>query len=204
MKIIHLPVPIPENVKWRLRTKAEVFICNAGNGGLGGRNGTKELLEAMRLVKSPIKLILRSQGNIEPINDPRIEVRIGTFDDIWSEGDVFIFPEKFNGLSLPIQEAFASGMLVMTTNRFPNNTYLPVEPLIPVSEYKKERLAVEFDSAVIKPEDIAHCLDSWYNLDITSYSLKGKEYNETNSWKNLKEKYLSVLQDTLTRHMQGI
>lgn len=191
-------IPIPVNQTWKLRETAKVFVCNAGNGGLGGRNGTKELLEAMKLVKSPIKLILRSQGHIEPINDPRIEVRIGTFDDIWSEGDVFIFPEKFNGLSLPLQEAYASGMLVMTSNRFPNNTYLPVEPLIPVKNYHKERIAVEFECAVIDPKDIALRIDEWYNKSITEYSLKGKEYSEQNSWKNLKEKYLSALGDTLT------
>lgn len=191
-------IPIPVNKEWKLRENAKVFVHNSGNGGLGGRNGTKELLEAMKWVKSPIKLILRSQGHIEPINDPRIEVRIGTFDDIWSEGDVFIFPEKFNGLSLPLQEAFASGMLVMTTDRFPNNTYLPREPLIPVKSYKKERIAVEFDCAVIDPKDIAERIDYWYNKNITEYSLKGKEYGEQTSWQNLKEKYLSVLGDTLT------
>lgn len=193
MKIIQLPVPTPENVKWRLRTKAEVFICNAGNGGLGGRNGTKELLEAMKWVKSPIKLIVRSQVKIDAYNDPRIEYRIGTFDDIWSEGDVFVFPEKFNGLSLPLQEACASGMLVMCGDRFPMNTWLPKEPLIPVKSYKKERIAVEFDSAVIDPRDIAKTIDEWYNKDITEYSLKGREYNINNSWKTLKERYIEVM-----------
>lgn len=185
-------IPIPVNQTWKLRERARVFVHNAGNGGLGGRNGTKELLEAMKWVKSPIKLIVRSQVKIDAYNDPRIEYRIGTFDDIWSEGDVFVFPEKFNGLSLPLQEAYASGMLVMTGNRFPNNSYLPIEPLIPVKSYKKERIAVEFDSAVIDPKDIASCIDSWYNKDITEYSLKGKEYNIKNQWKNLKKDYLNL------------
>ena len=178
-------VQVPVNVEWKLRTKASVFVHNAGNGGLGGRNGTRELIEAFRYVKSPVQLILRSQVPIK-CDDPRIEVRVGTFDDIWSEGDVFVFPEKFNGLSLPLQEAFASGMLVMTTDRFPNNTYLPKEPLIPVSGYHKERIAVEFDCADLSPENIATKIDEWYNKDITNFSLLGKEYNQKNSWKNQK------------------
>lgn len=185
-------IPIPVNQVWKLRETAKVFVHNAGNGGLGGRNGTKELLEAMKWVKSPIKLIVRSQVKIDAYNDHRIEYRIGTFDDIWSEGDVFIFPEKFNGLSLPLQEAYASGMLVMCGDRFPMNTWLPKEPLIPVKEYKKERIAVEFDSAVIDPKDIAERIDSWYNKSITEYSLKGKEYNINNSWKTLRERYIEV------------
>lgn len=190
-------VTIPVTAKWRLRKKAEVFVHNAGNGGIGGRNGTKELLEAMQYVKSPIKLILRSQVPIDIPDDPRIDLRIGTFEDIWSEGDVFVFPEKFNGLSLPIQEAYASGMLIMTSNRLPNNLYLPTEPLIPVKGYKTERIAVEFDSAVIDPKDIAQTIDSWYNKDIESFSLVGKAWGEQNSWKSLKKTYLDMLQNVL-------
>lgn len=185
-------VQIPVNVEWKLRTKASVFVHNAGNGGLGGRNGTKELIEAFRHVKSPLRLILRSQVPIK-CDDPRIEVRVGTFDDIWSEGDVFIFPEKFNGLSLPLQEAFASGMLVMTTNRFPNNMYLPTEPLIPVSGYHKEKIALEFDCADLSTQEIAKVIDEWYNKDITNFSLLGKEYNENNSWKKQKEVLKALL-----------
>ena len=180
-----------------MRKTANVFVFNAGNGGLGGRNGTKELLEAMKYVKSPIKLIVRSQKPIDEYKDPRIEYRIGTFDDIWSEGDVFVFPEKFNGLSLPLQEAFASGMLVMCGNRFPMNTWLPTEPLIPVSGYKKEKVAVTFDSAIIRPQDIAKCIDCWYDKDISKYSEQGRVFNINNSWKIWKEKYINLMSQLL-------
>ena len=186
-------VSIPTEVEWKLREKALVFVHNAGNGGLGGRNGTRELIDAMQYVKSPIKLIIRSQIPLKEVSDPRIEYRIGNFNDIWSEGDVFIFPEKFNGLSLPIQEAFASGMLVMASDRYPNNKYLPTDCLIPVQSYTKEKISTEFLSAVISPEDIANTIDSWYNKDITKYSLLGKEFNKNNSWKTLKETYLELL-----------
>jgi len=176
-------VQIPVNSIWKLRERARVFVHNAGNGGIGGRNGTKELIEAIPLVKSDAKFIIRSQQPITlPYNDSRIDLRIGTFDDIWYEGDVFVFPEKFNGLSLPIQEAYASGMLVMASKRFPNTEYLPNEPLIPVSGYHKERIAVEFECAELSPEIIAEHLDFWYDKDITTYSLMGKQYNEENSY----------------------
>lgn len=186
-------IQIPVDSEWKLREKALVFVHNAGNGGLGGRNGTKELLEALKYVKSPIKLIIRSQVPIQEVNDPRVEVRIGTFDDIWSEGDVFIFPEKFNGLSLPLQEAFASGMLVMCGNRFPNTEWLPNEPMIPVWDYHKERISVEFNCAEFQPQDIAQTIDTWYNKDISNYSYQGLQYNQNNSWNNLKEKYKTLL-----------
>lgn len=188
-----IPVPVPNYIKWKRREKAKVFVHNAGNGGLAGRNGTQELLNAMRLVKSPIKLIVRSQKEINRVDDPRIEYRIGQFDDIWDEGDVFVFPEKFNGLSLPIQEAFASGMLIMATDRFPNNTYLPKDPLIPVQKYKEERTYVAFPAAVINPNNIARTIDNWYNRDISEYSLEGEKFKQNYSWKELKPKYLEML-----------
>jgi glycosyltransferase involved in cell wall biosynthesis len=186
---------IPVKEEWKLREKARVFVHNAGNGGLGGRNGTKELIEAMKYVKSPIKLIIRSQSVDLKCDDQRVEIRKGQFEhkDLYNEGDIFIFPEKFNGLSLPIQEAYASGMPIMSTNRYPFNTWLPNELLIPVKGYKKETIAVEFDSAIIDPKDIAETIDRWYNKDITKYSLMGKEWGEKNSWTNLKKEYGKIL-----------
>lgn len=192
-----IQIQIPTDVEWRLRKKAEIFVHNAGNGGLGGRNGTQELIEAMKYVTSPIKLIIRSQVAIQlssnAVKDERIEFKIGQFPKIWGQGDVFVFPEKFNGLSLPIQEAFASGMLVMATNRFPNNSYLPTEPLIKVDSYKKENLATQFDSAVLSPKSIAEAIDLFYNVDIEKYSMLGKEYNQKTSWKKQTEVLKNLL-----------
>jgi glycosyltransferase involved in cell wall biosynthesis len=162
---------------------------------LGGRNGTREVTQAMQYVKSPIKLIIRSQVPIQEINDPRIEYRIGTFEDIWNEGDVFLFPEKFNGLSLPLQEAYASGMLVMAGNRHPMNLWLPNEPLIPIKHFKRNRISVEFDEAIYDPIQIAETIDLWYNKNIESFSLLGKKWGQENSWDVLKAKYLKILEN---------
>ena len=188
-------INVPVDVKWKMRTVAKVFVHNAGNGGLGGRNGTKELLESLKHIKSPIKLIIRSQSLDLKCDDPRVEIIKDNvpFEELYSKGDVFVFPEKFNGLSLPIQESFASGMPVMCGDRFPMNEWLPKEILIPIKGYKKERIMTEFDCAIIDPVEIAKTIDYWYNKDITKLSLQGKKFNENNSWKKLKEKYKEVL-----------
>lgn len=190
-----IPVPAPKEIKWRLRERARVFVHNAGHGGIGGRNGTKELLDAMSYVKSPIKLIIRSQFNNFKSNDPRVEIRVGDFpyDTLFDEGDVFIYPDKWGGSCLPLQEAHSAGMLVMATNRLPTNRWLPIEPLIPIQRYKREKIAVkEFDSAVINPQDIAKTIDAWYNNDITEYSLAGKKWAKDNSWEKLKPLYEAI------------
>lgn len=191
---------VPVGVQWRQRHIAEVFVHNAGHGGLKGRNGTKELLEAWKYVKSPAKLLLRSQKVLEvDIDDKRITERYGTVshDLLFSEGDVFTFPEKFNGLSLPLQEARAAGMLVMCGDRFPMNTWLPKEPLIPVTRYHKERIGPaynEYDCAEFDPKTIAAKVDEWYGRDIAQYSLEGRVWAEANSWAALKPQYLEVLE----------
>jgi hypothetical protein len=223
-------IPVPVTYPWRKRERARVFVHNAGHGGLRGRNGTAELVEAMRLVTSPARLRLRAQessrqywaagqlrdANNHPVNLPNnIDLRIGTFpyETLFSEGDVFVFPEKFNGLSLPLQEARAAGMLVMCGDRFPMNTWLPTKvdtsteaneeyrtfsnPLIPVAGYTRQRVGPpynEFDEAVFDPRAIAAKIDEWYDKDITEYSLQGKEWAATMSWAALKPRYLDVLQ----------
>lgn len=202
-------LPVPVQVPWRQRTKAEVFVHNAGHGGLRGRNGTAELLEAMPLVKSPIKLILRSQdsrtlvGSLQQIEgDERIELRVNNYayETLWQEGDAFVFPEKFNGLSLPLQEARAAGMLVMATDRYPMNTWLPHEPLLPICGGNRTRIGPpyhEFDEAIIDPRAIAAKIDEWYGRDITGESLAGRLWAEANSWEVLKPKYLNVLEEVV-------
>lgn len=194
-------IPIPVNTPWRKRERAEVFVHNAGHGGLDGRNGTKELLDAMKYVASPIKLMIRSQAKLpasEGLQDPRVTILKGTFpqEKLWSEGDVFIFPEKFNGLSLPLQEARASGMLVMATDRFPMNTWLPREPLIPVMGYEDKRLLGRFQGfkkAIIDPEDIAKTIDRWYGRDISQYSEEGRHWALGMSWERLKSVYQQAI-----------
>jgi hypothetical protein len=136
---IHLPVPVDTSlVPWRQRERAHTFIHNAGHGGLKGRNGTLELIEAMRHVRSPLTLTIRMQSSklCESLHlvpqDKRCQLRLKLgnlpYEELWQsggEGDVFVFPEKFNGLSLPLQEARAAGMLVMGTDRYPMNQWLP-------------------------------------------------------------------------------
>lgn len=188
-------IPFPITYPWKLREKARVFIHNAGHGGLGGRNGTQELLNAMPMVKSPIELRIRTQSNAYHSSDPRVTIdhRTLPYGELFTEGDVFIFPDKFAGLSLPLQEAFSAGLLVMTTDRFPLNTWLPKEPLIPVERYQKEKLGVAFDYAIIDPSAIASKIDEWYNTDITQFSLMGKEFGQRNTWQNFKDKLQQLL-----------
>lgn len=209
--LVYLTIPSPYHydIRWRLREKAEVFVHNAGHGGHRFRNGTSILLDSLPYVKSPIKLIIRGQAESAAINQllkthPNIHDHRLTIDyrtvfpqdrhTLYREGDVFIFPETYNGLSLPLQEAYSAGMLVMCGNRNPMNTWLPTEPMIPVSTHTTVHTIRDIPNvAVYDPKDIAATIDAWYGKDISSFSIKGREWRECNSWDNLRQTYLDLL-----------
>jgi len=205
-RVVMLSVPV--DAPWRQRRTVETWVHNAGHGGLRGRNGSQEIWEALPLVKRRTRLIFRSQeliggapsGTIMlQIGNVTVDYRLGTFpiETLWDEGDAFIFPEKFNGLSLPLQEARAAGMLVAATDRFPINTWLPREPLIKPLETRRAAVSeafAEFDEAVVDPRSIAAVIDGWTGENVIDYSLAGRFWAEEMSWETLRPKYLDVLE----------
>ena len=195
---ICVPVPIPRWVQWKKRDKALTFVHNAGHGGLEGRNGTAELLQALQYIESDAQIIIRSQEPIR-LSTPslaRASLQIGTIprEELYELGDVFLFPEKFNGLSLPLQEAKASGMAVMATNRFPTNEWTNRELLIPSGATCKTTVCNRrIDAAVILPERIAETIDLWYGKNIEHFSIEGKGFGTFQSWDELREVYMSQI-----------
>ena len=192
---VFVPVPVHSGTEWRERTTAEVFVHNAGNGGLNGRNGTEELLDAIPHVTSPAKFIIRSQRQIShpSIDNPRVKYHYGTVDrsELWAEGDVFVFPEKFNGLSLPAQEAYASGMAICCNDRFPLNTWLEPKYMIPVSSvYQELLLGNNITVSESSPEDIARTIDGIYGADITETSNFGRRFGRELAWPEMKQEYM--------------
>jgi hypothetical protein len=188
--------PVPVDVPWRLRTRVRTYVHNAGHGSFRGRNGTQEVLQALKHTSKPFKLLLRSQHPLS-CSDPRAEVRCSTapYSTLWDEGDAFVFPEKFNGLSLPLQEARAAGMLVLATDRFPTNTWLP-QPLIAPRGYQRASIGGcyrPFEEAVVDSRDVAAAMDKSFDADIASYSLAGREWAEANSWEKLRETVLEAV-----------
>lgn len=207
-KTCFLPMPVPDEIQWRERTHAIKFVHNAGHGQRGFAKGTPQIVEAMNYVKSPIHLTIRGQPGEERIvelfdkvtasKQSNITLEFGDFepDKLYGTGDVFLNAEQYNGMSLMLQEARASGMLVMTTNRYPMNTWLPNGPLIPVDHYEKDRICVEFDRATVNPKAIAEKMDEYYGQNITEYSQSGlKWFQEEVSWSVLKPKFLEVLEN---------
>lgn len=209
-----LPIPVRTDL-WQQRTTACRFLHNAGNVGHREHKGTRELLRAIPHITTPLSLTIRAQDGaalqkvLDSVSLPersggrasvRFEVGERPYESLWEDYDVLVAPEKLNGLSLPLQEARAAGMLVMTSDRFPHNDWLPREPLIPVAGYHKACVTpnyLEFDEAEVRPEHVARTMDNWYGRDIAEYSQGGREWAESHSWSELKPKWLGGIASCL-------
>lgn len=199
-------LPLPTEYPWRLRERAEWYIHRGGYLGLRGREGTTLLIEAMKHVRCPLRLSISVQENVSAehqrlcAHDHRIDYTAATipYEDLYAVGDVAVMPQKWNGCSLPMQEACAAGLCVMASDRFPANSWLPKEPLIPVAGYIEGSQIggayMKFREAVIRPEDIAATMDRWYGQDVSAFSLAGRRWAEAHSWAALKDRWLGVLQ----------
>jgi len=204
---VFLPVPADPS-RWGARYTALNFVHNAGHVGSRNHKGTEEVMAALRYVRSPINMTIRCQDAHsmarlmlsvpEAAKDGRVRFEVGgtPYDKLFSTGDVYVAPEKYNGLSLPLQEACQAGMLVMASNRFPANTWLPEEPLIPWSRQHLVRVGPQYNEiteSIITPQAVAQKIDEWYGKDILAFSNMGREWAKANSWEVLKPKYLEVV-----------
>ncbi len=94
-----------------------------------------------------------------------------------------------------------AGMLVMATNRFPMDQWLPTECLIPMCGTRTSNVSGaynDFEEAIIDPKDIAKTIDEWYGKDITEYSQSAKDWTETMSWETLKPQYMEQIECVLS------
>lgn len=109
-----------------------------------------------------------------------------------------MFVERFAGLSLPLQEAFSAGLLVIAGDRYPINQWLPSAPLVAPTGYEDLNfVGVPFKSALYDPKAIASKIDEFYDTDISGYSLAGKKWAEENSWEVLRPQYIEMFKSLL-------
>lgn len=206
---LNIPAPNEVDVPWRQRTHAIEFVHNAGHGQAGFAKGTPETLEAFNHTRSDAKLLVRYQHGRPDLGElvqrykghPKITIEAGdkSYSELFNTGDVYINAERYNGLSLPLQEACSAGMLVMTTDRYPTNTWLPDGPLFPPEYYERHTVTNEIDRAKVDPKTIANYIDTWYGKDIFDYSVYGLEWRQKNSWQALKPKYMEAFDDLIKK-----
>lgn len=200
-RVEYLPVPVAtDKLLWQKRTKAKTFIHSASHTGMNFRKGTKILLDAIPLVKADVKFKIFTWHDVFKTLDKRVEIKVVNFKNywqLWREGDVLVYPQDYNGICLPIIEAMACGLGVITTDIYPFNEYFP-KPLMfkPESFYKTSAgyNLIQVQAAKITPKSIARKIDEWANKDISEFSEYGRDWAQANSWDKLLPQYKALFE----------
>lgn len=107
------------------------------------RNGTLDLLNSLKYVKSDFEIIIRSQHSLSDeylVNDPRVKYVIENThetQDLYKDFDFMVLPRRYGGLSLTTNEALISGLPVIMPNISPNDELLR-SPWLAWAEKKTE------------------------------------------------------------------
>lgn len=207
---MRLSVPVDTGrIAFRRRRRARVFLHHMGHGGLGGRNGTAEVIAAWQHVRSDARLVLRHQAPLppKPPRDDRISIESMSPENYWklwtARGDVYLHPTRWDALSLPIHEALAAGMPVMVTRFWPHcdeidgkRGYLPQSSqalAISPARLARRRICREITSHETTPEAIAAAVDRWFDAEIEAASDDARAYTQRYSWQRLGPRWRAVL-----------
>lgn len=180
-RVVYLPPPLDPKEFGHNDNDHTVphFLHIVGTLAFKDRNGTLELLKAIKLSKGDYKITIHSQHQLPIryiIEDPRISYRFKNFEnnaDIYKGFDALILPRRYGGLSLTTNEALMSGMSVMMTDCSPNNEWLPKDWLIPVSSSEEIETKVLIDSYTVDVQSLAQKMDDWSkNLPKSEIALK--------------------------------
>jgi glycosyltransferase involved in cell wall biosynthesis len=141
-KVEYLPPPIdPDEFKRareiNLARSGKRFLHVVGTLAANDRNGTLDLLEAVKVSKSDFELVIRSQHELPPeysTDDKRVTFSIGNVEDpqsLYENFDALIIPRRYGGLCLSCNEGLMSGLPVIMPDISPNNQLLPKVWLVP-------------------------------------------------------------------------
>lgn len=211
---VYLPWPLDTN-KFVFRERGcppnLVFVHNAGFGGMHYRKGTLEVLKAFRQVKDKeATLLLRSQRSIETYGkeavqavneDPRIMWETQDFPDnasMYTVGDVFLYPSRFDGQALVAEEAMACGFPVFVTDAPPMNELFP-DQRFKVKVASRDALDLYGHPVPLNIVDINDLADkmNWaVETDLRSVGRANRDIIEQEmSWDAWREPYARILED---------
>lgn len=141
---VYLPPPTyPEdfrdvrNINIDRAGKPRRFLHIIGKVASHDRNGTYDVIEAMKHSKENFELVIRSRFPVDEymngVEDKRIIFDIRDLENpahLYSDFDAMIMPRRYGGLCLPMNEALVSALPVIMPDISPNNQALPKDWLI--------------------------------------------------------------------------
>ena len=202
--IIYLPPPTNELKFWgnvqhnHARTGKKKFLHIVGHKAVHDRNGTDDLIAALKLTDADFELHIKTQNPLGiDVSDPRVIVDMSSPQDetqLYRDYDAMILPRRYAGLCLPMNEALLSGLPVIMTNIDPNNKILPAEWLIEAHTIGKFMAKTEIDVYGSSLQSLADKLEWLCNSDLVEEKKRAYQIGHENfSFQALRPKYLELL-----------
>lgn len=197
-----LPVPV-DTVKFEQHRKERTFVHIGGKPAVHDRNGTFSFLNCLKYVKNNITVELKCQQRLPEVEVPSNVNLVKDYENKKNyyenyTGGVLVMPRKYGGLSLPFNEALASGMPIITTDISPNNKWLPERWLVPAQKtgsFKCKKIIeiYEADSHALAQKIDEFCDPNFYHREADIAAAMGKSI----SWQVLAPAYLQMFADLI-------
>ncbi len=167
-----------------------------GTLAVNDRNGTLDLIKAVKQTKSDFDLLIKSQHELPQeymSSDRRIKYVIGNEPDqekLYMDFDAMILPRKYGGLSLTTNEALMSALPVIMTDISPNNKLLPSKWLVKASKTSEFWTRIMIDIHSVNIQKLARKIDWLATTDlekmkVDAFDLGYNNFSET----SLKKEY---------------
>jgi glycosyltransferase involved in cell wall biosynthesis len=208
---IHLRVPI-ETDRFPITPKprtASRFLHVVGRPAVFDRNGTLDLLKALRYVTATITVTVTCQqpgyvsGLIAEHNittPPNVTLVVDSDDhpnywDLYQNQHVLVLPRRFGGLCLPAQEAIGAQMPVIMPDISPNDAWLCKAWLIEAHHQGDFRAKQHLQYFEVNPADLAARIDQFAtDEDFYQHSVyMASNLRNALSWDTLTPNYRALL-----------
>lgn len=209
--VVYLPPPtddgdFAEARRLNMERKGKVrFVHIVGRQAVHDRNGTDDIIEALKHCKEDFELEIRSQKPLDrdtaSLSDERLTFDISDHseqDSLYKDADVLLMPRRYGGLCLPMNEALMSGLPVVMTDISPNNRALPSEWLVPATQRTSFMARTMVEVYQTDPLELAKKIDEFAKKKRSgilkeqnkAYDIAKKQY----SFWALKQKYIQEME----------
>lgn len=220
IKHIYLHCPVDRDVlEFRYIEKAKKFLHTAGKPAAHDRNGTKTVIQASKLIKSDVEIVIHFQGEqglahqlthttedyinyaYENGDMDKLTISVQEYDnyqDVYKEGDVMLLPRRYGGNCLPLNEALGVGMPVIMTDVMPNSHLLPPEWLIKAERIGEFTPRTTIDIYSGDPVELAEKIDHFAGLndeEMNMYSELASAISDQISWETMKPMYIKAFEE---------
>ena len=202
----YLPTPVfVDDFEW-VREKnfsregKKRFLHIAGRTAVNDRNGTNDLIQAMRYSREDFELVIKVQDNTvqNTYNDPRIIIDNSSPEneqELYYDFDAMILPRRYGGQCLPMTEALCSGLPVIMTDIEPNNRILPSHWVVESELTSKFMTRTLIDLYTVKHVNLGQRIDFLARANLVqekknAYNIGYREYSNyelETKWEKLLE-----------------